>query len=100
MEAVTKIMPKLSFYRFPEYFQKVPSDIADRRKGIEDAKEELEEALDAVPVDTVDDPIPYICELLDALHAIETLLREYDDDMVECLAKAVTMKNRERGMYE
>ena len=86
-------------YTFPA----IVTETTDREqvKKIEDELFEFRVAADIYEVNAKLDPlnVSACIELLDVIHACETLLRRFDQDIVGACAHIVLAKNAARGYY-
>ncbi len=88
-------------YMFP-YCEKFKDAIDEQVGKITEEVGEIEEALDAFRCNNNTETFESLgMEILDVIHACETLLRNiYDDVEVEDLRDKVIAKNEERGYYD
>lgn len=88
-------------YMFP-YCEKFKDVIDEQVEKITEEVGEIEEALDAFRSNNNTETFENLgMEILDVIHACETLLRNiYDDTEVEELRDKVIAKNEERGYYD
>lgn len=79
-------------YNFPAYQGGSRTDGSCANKIVEEAKEYAEELENGNAYDA-------LVELLDTIHACETMLRRYDEDVVLRAKIDVLRKNMNRGYY-
>ena len=86
-------------WNFPPCPQWVPESDGQRIRQTRKVAEEVVEALHAVDQWGDENVSGYVMELLDVVHACETALREFPEDMLDAAKRKVVMKNYARGYY-
>lgn len=84
---------------FPPCPQWVPEDARMRNLQARKVAEEVVEALHAVDQWGGENVDGYIMELMDVVHAAETALREFPEDVLDAAKASAIEKNGRRGYY-
>ena len=88
-------------YNFPAY-KDIPIDAVSQVRQFRKISEEWNEAITSwhdYKFNSMNQD-DYVMELMDIIHACETLLREFEQCVVDDCKKKVINKNAERGYYD